>query len=340
MTTIQYKRAAGLYQSRDEAEAAVKELKDAGYDMDRVSVIAKDNDRVAGEETTENIGNKAEEGAATGALTGGALGGITGLLVGLGALAIPGIGPILLAGAEATAIATTLAGAGIGAAAGGLVGALIGLGIPEEKAKVYSDRVKQGSFLVMVTGTVAEVDRAATIMRQYDVEEFDIYDIPGAKATAVADVDDDIRTRTDIADEEKIRLYEERLMVNKQREKAGRVTIGKNVETKTASVSVPVEKERVVVERTEATDGTVVNPGKIDFNDSEVVRMEVYEESADIEKQAFVREEVSIHKEVEHDTIEAQETVRREELEVKAEGEVIQKQVSNRKYEEKHGFWD
>ena len=96
MTTIQYKRAAGLYQSRDEAEAAVKELKDAGYDMDRVSVIAKDNDRVAGEETTENIGNKAEEGAATGALTGGALGGITGLLVGLGALAIPGIGPILL----------------------------------------------------------------------------------------------------------------------------------------------------------------------------------------------------------------------------------------------------
>ena len=131
MNNIQYKRAAGLYYSRDEAEAAVRALKDAGFDMERVSVIAKGTDKVAGEETTEEIGNKADEGAATGALTGGALGGITGLLVGLGALAIPGIGPILLAGAEATAIATTLAGAGIGAAAGGLVGALIGLGIPE-----------------------------------------------------------------------------------------------------------------------------------------------------------------------------------------------------------------
>ena len=325
MKTIQYKRAAGLYHSRDEAQNAVQALKDAGYDMDRVSVIARDADKIAGEETTEEIGNKADEGAATGALTGGALGGITGLLVGLGALAIPGIGPILLAGAEATAIATTLAGAGIGAAAGGLVGALIGLGIPEEKAKIYSDRVAQGSFLVMVTGTAAEIARAELIMRDHGVEEFDVYNIPGAKATTVEDVDDDIRTRTDLADTEKIRLYEERLMVNKQREKAGEISVGKRVETQTASVSVPVEKERIVIERRDATDSTLVNPGTVDFDNGEVARMEVYQESADIEKKAFVREEVSIRKEVEHDTVEAEETVRREELEVEAEGDVIKR---------------
>ncbi len=293
--------------------------------MDRVSVIAKDADKIAGEETTEEVGNKADEGAATGALTGGALGGITGLLVGLGALAIPGIGPILLAGAEATAIATTLAGAGIGAAAGSLVGALIGLGIPEEKAKIYSDRVAQGSFLVMVTGTAAEIGRAELIMRNHGVEEFDVYNIPGAKATTVADVDDDIKNRTDIADEEKIRLYEERLMVNKQRERAGEVAIGKRVETETAEVSVPVERERIVVERRDAVDGTVVNSDTVDFRDGEVARMDIYEESADIEKQAFVREEISIRKEVERDTVEARETVRREELEVEAEGDVIQR---------------
>ena len=192
MKTKQYKRAAGLFYSRDEAESAVRDLKAGGYDMDQVSVIAKDADQVAGHETTEKIGNKADEGATTGALTGGTLGGITGLLVGLGALAIPGLGPILLAGAEATAIATTLAGAGIGAAAGGLIGALIGLGIPEEKAKIYSDRVGRGSFLVMVTGTGLEIDRAATIMRQHGVEEFDIYDMPGAKVPAVTNVDEDI----------------------------------------------------------------------------------------------------------------------------------------------------
>ena len=325
MVVNQYKRAAGLYYSRDEAEAAVRALKHAGYDMDRVSVIARDADEVAGHETTENIGNKADEGAAAGAVTGGTLGGITGLLVGLGTLAIPGVGPILLAGAEATAIATTLAGAGIGAAAGGLIGALIGLGIPEEKAKIYSDRVGTGSFLVMVTGTGAEIDRAATIMRQHGVEEFDIYDIPGAKAPAVADVDEDIRTRTDISDTDKIRLYEERLMVNKQRAKTGEVAIGKRVETETAEVAVPIERERIVIERNDATTGTVVTPGTANFAGGEVARVEVYEETADIEKQAFVREEVKVRKEVERDTVEARETVRREELEVEAEGDVIER---------------
>lgn len=325
MTITHYKRAAGLFYSRDEAEGAVRALKQAGYDMDQVSVIAKDADKIGGHDTTEHVGNKADEGAATGALTGGALGGITGLLVGLGTLAIPGIGPILLAGAEATAIATTLAGAGIGAAAGGLIGALVGLGIPEEKAKVYSDRVGSGSFLVMVTGTGYEIDRAATIMRQHGVEEFDIYDMPGTQATTVDRVDDDIRTRTDINDNDKIRLYEERLMVNKQRAKAGEVAIGKRVETETAQVAVPIERERVVVERRDVAAGTVVNPGDANFAGGEVARVDVFEETADVQKQAFVREEVSVRKETESETVTARETVRREELDVDADGDVIQR---------------
>ncbi|MDJ0690739.1 MAG: SDR family oxidoreductase [Xenococcaceae cyanobacterium MO_188.B32] len=290
METIQYKRAAGLYYSREEAEAAVRALRDAGFDMDRVSVIAKDTDRVAGHESTEEIGNKADEGAATGAIAGGALGGITGLLVGLGALAIPGIGPILLAGAEATAIATTLAGAGIGAAAGSLVGALVGLGIPEEKAKIYSDRVAGGSYLLMVTGTAADIARAESIMRNHGVEEFDVYNVPNSTATA---------PRAEAADTDNIKLYEERLVVDKDRAKTGEVSIGKRVETQTANVSVPVEKEKIVVERVDATDGTVVNPATVDFNEEEVARIDVYEESADISKQAFVREEVNVRKEVE-----------------------------------------
>lgn len=320
-----YKRAAGLFYSRDEAEAAVRALKDAGYDMDRVSVIARDADNVGGQETTEKVGNKADEGAKTGALTGGTLGGLTGLLVGLGALAIPGIGPILLAGAEATAIATTLAGGAIGAAAGGLIGALVGLGIPEERAKVYNDRVKSGSFLVMVNGNAAEIARAESIMRQNGVEEFGIYNVPGATATAVNDVDEDIRTRSDLAEDEKIRLYEERLLVNKQREKTGEVSIGKRVETETANVAVPVEKERIVIERQEPTSGNVVNPGTANFNEGTVAQVDLYEETANIQKQAFVREEVNIRKEVDTETVRANETIRREELEVDADGDIVER---------------
>ena len=324
MKDIKSKRAAGLFHSRDKAEIAVRDLKDSGYDMHHVSVVAKDADQIDGIETTKSIGHKADDGATAGALTGGTLGGITGLLVGLGTLAIPGVGPILLAGATATTIATTLAGTGIGVAAGGLVGALVGLGIPEKKAKVYRDSVKDGSFLIMANGTPAEVDRADAIMNHHGIDEFGIYDVPQTQTQtkAVADMDEDIRIRTDLNDNEKIKLYEERLTVNKQRAKTGDVSIGKRVETETANLSVPVEKERLVIERKNVS-GNAVSPSVANFGDDEVVRVDLYEETATVSKQAFVREEVSIRKEVEQETIEKSATIRREELEIEEEGDVV-----------------
>ncbi|MEA5598853.1 YsnF/AvaK domain-containing protein [Rivularia sp. UHCC 0363] len=320
---LDYKRATGLFYSRDEAEAAVRGLKDVGFDQDRISVVARDADKLDGIETTEKVGNKADEGAAAGALTGGALGGITGLLVGLGTLAIPGIGPIIFAGAEATAIATTLAGGAIGAATGGLLGALVGLGIPEEKAKIYHDRVAGGSFLVMVTGTEAEVKRAETIMQRCGVEEFGIYNAPNVApaqtAKPVATPPRPAPTAA-VADNNNVKLYEERLVVDKERQKTGEVSIGKHVETETARVAVPVEKERIVIERTTPTNERIVSPGAADFSGGEVARVDIYEESAEIGKEAFVREEVRVHKEVDQQTVEAQETIRREELDVDVDG--------------------
>ncbi|HHP7231168.1 MAG TPA: signal transduction histidine kinase (STHK), LytS [Xenococcaceae cyanobacterium] len=179
-----YKRAVGLFYSRDEAEAALRALKDDGFDMKRVNLIARDADKVReandlgrDDETVEE-GNNTSEGAGAGATSGAVLGGIGGLLVGIGTLAIPGVGPIIVAGEAAGTIASTLAGAGIGAAAGGLIGALVGMGIPEEKAKVYSDRVKGGSYLVMANGTEDEVHRAESILNDNGIEEFGIYDAP------------------------------------------------------------------------------------------------------------------------------------------------------------------
>ncbi len=118
-------------------------------------------------------------------------------------------------------------------------------------------------------------------------------------------------------DHETLRLYEERLIANKQRRKAGEVAIGKHVETETARVAVPVEKERVVVERVTPQDaGRPVAPGEATFREGEVAHMDIYEETPDIRKEAFVREEVRVRKEVEHDTVEAQEKIRREELDI------------------------
>ncbi len=174
------KRAVGIFSNRGDAENALHELKKTGFPMERVSVIAQDTDskNMSGAEVREKVGNKADEGASVGAATGGTLGGLTGLLVGLGTLAIPGIGPVMLAGATATAIATTLAGAGIGAAAGSLLGGLIGLGIPEEEARSYNTRVERGHYLVIVDGTDAEIASAETILRRSGIEDFAIYDQP------------------------------------------------------------------------------------------------------------------------------------------------------------------
>jgi uncharacterized protein (TIGR02271 family) len=121
-----------------------------------------------------------------------------------------------------------------------------------------------------------------------------------------------------------LRLYEERLVANKHRRKTGEVSVGKHIETETARVAVPVERERVVIERSNPTNiGASVTPGAADFREGEVARMEVYEETADVHKEAFVREQVNIRKEVERDTVTAEDRVRREELDVNTQGRPI-----------------
>ena len=115
-----------------------------------------------------------------------------------------------------------------------------------------------------------------------------------------------------------LKLYEERLIANKQRQKTGEVAIGKHVETETARVSVPVEKERVVIERVTPTSGATITPETTAFQEGEVARMEVYEQTPDIHKEAFVREEVRVTKVVDQDTVVAEETLRREELDVES----------------------
>lgn len=118
-----------------------------------------------------------------------------------------------------------------------------------------------------------------------------------------------------------LKLYEERLVANKNRAKTGEVAVGKRVETETARASVPIEKERVVIERvTPVEAGRVVSVGEADFQSGEVARMEVYEETADIHKEAYVREEVKVRKEVVRSTVDAEETLRREELDIKTDG--------------------
>ncbi|MBE9008166.1 DUF2382 domain-containing protein [Fortiea sp. LEGE XX443] len=120
-----------------------------------------------------------------------------------------------------------------------------------------------------------------------------------------------------------LRLYEERLIANKHRVKTGEVAVGKHIATETARVTIPIQKERVLIERVPPTQaGTVVDPNELKFQEGEVARIEIYEETPEIRKEAFVREEVRVKKLVDRDTVEAEDTIRREELDINTTGEL------------------
>ncbi len=190
-------RGVGIFSSYETTEIALVELKNTGFWMDRVSVVGRDinsHTEVTGSHVSNRLvdvgnldtnENKAEEAAKDGAIAGGSVGVFAGLLVGLGLVAIPGIGPVMLAGAAATAIASTISGGVIGAAAGSLAGGLVGLGISEDRAKVYSDRVAQGDYLVMVEGSEADVTLAESIFRNYHIHDWHIYDFPNDSVRTV-----------------------------------------------------------------------------------------------------------------------------------------------------------
>jgi hypothetical protein len=152
--------AFGIYSTNSAAERAVDQLVAAGFSNQDVSVLMAD--RQGAKDFAAEKNTKAPEGATAGVGVGGAVGGTLGLLAGIGALAIPGVGPLIAAGP----IMGALAGLGVGGTVGGLVGALIGLGIPEYEAKRYEGRVKDGGVLLSVhCDSSHEVSRAKDILK-------------------------------------------------------------------------------------------------------------------------------------------------------------------------------
>jgi hypothetical protein len=134
----------GIVHTQLEAENLVTELKSSGFTDNDISVLFPDKDGT--KDFAHDNSTKAPEGAVTGAGTGGVIGGALGLLAGIGALAIPGVGPLIAAGP----IMAALSGAAVGATVGGISGALIGMGIPEYEAKMYEGKIRDGNVLIAI----------------------------------------------------------------------------------------------------------------------------------------------------------------------------------------------
>src|SRR6478736_6326341 len=156
----------GLYRNRAQVESAVDALVDNGFRSEDISVLMPEN--IGTKDFAAEKNTKAPEGATAGAGTGAVLGGTLGLLAGIGALAIPGVGPLIAAGP----IMAALAGIGVGGAVGGFTGAMIGMGIPEYEAKRYEGRLQKGGILLSVhCDTSEEIDRAKEILERTGGED-------------------------------------------------------------------------------------------------------------------------------------------------------------------------
>jgi hypothetical protein len=151
----------GIYSTREGVERAADILARSGFPVTDISVLLPES--LGAKDIGTEKSTKAPEGAAAGAGSGAVLGGTLGLLAGIGALAIPGVGPLIAAGP----IMATLAGIGVGGAVGGFTGALIGVGIPEYEAKRYEGRLQKGGILLSVhCDTSDEIDRAKEILER------------------------------------------------------------------------------------------------------------------------------------------------------------------------------
>ena len=156
----------GIYNTRNGAEQAADALVNGGFAAADISVLLPEN--LGTREIGTEKSTKAPEGATAGAGTGAVLGGALGLLAGIGALAIPGVGPLIAAGP----IMATLAGMGVGGTVGGLAGALVGLGIPEYEAKRYEGIIQKGGILLSVhCSTSDEVKRAKEILKNTGAQD-------------------------------------------------------------------------------------------------------------------------------------------------------------------------
>jgi hypothetical protein len=142
------------------AEAAVRELQRAGFDMKKLSIVGKafrSEEHVVG---YYNAGDRMRFWGKEGAFWGG----IWGLLFGSAFFWIPGIGPLLIAGPLVAWIVGALEGAAIVGGLSALGAGLYSLGIPKDSIVKYESAVKAGAFLVVAHGTAEEVERAKAVL--------------------------------------------------------------------------------------------------------------------------------------------------------------------------------
>jgi uncharacterized protein (TIGR02271 family) len=279
-----------MFRDRESAERAYDSLSGRGYGKEHINVIMSDETRnkyypegSAAAET--DLGSKALEGTGTGAAIGGTAGAILGAIAAIGTtIALPGLG-LLVAGP----LAGALVGAGAGGATGGLIGALVGSGIPEDRARVYEEGVKQGGIVLGFNPRTNE--DAEYFEREWNTN----------KAEGV------YRGETTIP------VVEEQIAVGKREVERGGVRVESRVTETPVEEQVNLREEHVHVERRPVN--RPVGDADRAFKEGTLEVTERAEEAV-VAKEARVVEEVVVGKEVAERTETVRDTVRRTDVNV------------------------
>lgn len=189
------KTVLGVFSSEQAAEQAVQSLRQSGFTTNEISIVSKQRRGQSGGGRSGAVQNRQDgngnltsggtgitgntsggradlntDGVTDGVASGATWGGLAGLALGAGALAVPGIGPLLAAGPLAAALT--------GAATGGLAGGLIDWGVPEDVGKDYENHVREGGVLAVIRVSENKADEAAKILRNNGAQDVGMHDAP------------------------------------------------------------------------------------------------------------------------------------------------------------------
>jgi uncharacterized membrane protein len=169
-----------IYDSHSQAEEAVKELQRSGVDMKKLSIVGKDyhtDEQVVG---YYNTGERMKYWGKLGAFWGG----LWGMLFGAAFFAIPGLGPVLVAGPLVAWIVGALEGAVVVGGLGAVGAGLYSIGIPKDSVVKYETAIKSDKFLVLAHGTADEVAKAKDIIQTTHPAEVALHIVERAKPAA------------------------------------------------------------------------------------------------------------------------------------------------------------
>jgi uncharacterized membrane protein len=165
------KSVVAIYNTHEQAERAIKELQEAGVDMKSLSIAARNthtDEHVVG---YYNAGDRMKYWGKVGAFWGG----FWGLLFGSAAFAIPGIGPILVAGPLVAWIIAGLEGAVVVGGVSAVGAALVSIGVPKDSVLKYDVALKTDKFVLIVHGTPDDVTKAKDIIEGTEHSSYTVH---------------------------------------------------------------------------------------------------------------------------------------------------------------------